>query len=194
MKKSGLLICLLLAFSFHLSAQLKASTRIRRIDAYAKQIEAYAARRPRSKLVFADVSESERPVWRRFASEAAFEKFRETNEPYTTALVWRRNGQIVNANFTLSSESGDWAQYDQLYFRPDGSVAKIDSELRTFYGNLIVLRAYYFDPRGRMLRRTVRYRDLNTNKPVAKPAESYLENKTAFYKKTAALPFAKMIK
>jgi hypothetical protein len=163
---------------------------VKRLDAESRRIDAFAKKNRRAALVFADVSPTEKPEWRRFASEAALEKFRETTETYTIALVWRRQARVVNAVFTLFSESGDWARYDSHYFRADGSVAKVSSELRTFYGDLIILRDFYFDRRGRLLKKTVRYRDLNTKKPVKKPAGDYYDNEIAIYKTTKKLPFA----
>jgi hypothetical protein len=149
-------------------------------------------------LIYADASgddESSTPKWRRFASEKDLNDFRDKTETYAIAYNWRRGRKLVQSNFTLFSPSGDWAQYDFYSFRADGTLAKIESELRTFYGDLIVLRDFYFDARGELLRRTVRYRDLNTKRPVAKPnGEDFQTSDVIVYKTVRRLPFSALIK
>ena len=148
-------------------------------------------------MIFADISDyndNSKPKWRKFASEKALEKFRETTEAYTIAYNWRKNGKIVQSNFTLFSPSGDWAQYDFHYFRANGRIAKIASELRTFIGDLIVLRDLYFNEKGKLIRQTIRYRDLSTEKPVNKPKDQDLNTDVKIYKTVRRLPFAKLVK
>ncbi len=180
------------------AAQTNKNTEIKRINAYVKTLDAFIKRNKRPHLIFADTSdynEGSKPKWRKFASEKTLEKFREGSETYTVAYNWQRNGRLVQSNFTLFSPSGDWAQYDYHYFRADGTIAKIASELRTFMGDLIVLRDLYFDGRGRLLRQTVRYRDLNTKKAISKPKDGDFQTTgVTIYKTVRRLPFARLIK
>ena len=178
-------------------AQRGKTAEIKRIDAYVKTLDRFVKNR-KPHLIFADTSDYDaesKPKWQKFASEKALEKYRaEQSETYTVAYNWLQKGKIVESNFTLFSPSGDWAQYDFHYFRADGSVAKIASELRTFYGDLIVLRDFYFDNKGNVIRRTTRYRDLNTKKPVKKPKDSdFSGSEVKNYKTVRRLPFAKLI-
>ncbi len=200
MKKHAIFVFffVICAFSFQRSAaQANKTAEIKRIDSYVKTLDAFVKRNKRPQLIFADTSdynENNKPKWRKFASEKTLEKFRETAETYTIAYNWRRNGKLVQSNFTLFSPSGDWAQYDYYYFRADGTIAKIASELRTFYGDLIVLRNLYFDGKGRLLRQTIRYRDLNTKKPVKKPKdEDYQSTDVKIFKTVRQMPFAKLL-
>jgi len=199
-KKHVLFFSAILAFSIlPVFGQTNKTAEIRRIDAYVKTLDAFVKKNPRPHLIAADTSdynEDAKPQWRRFASEKALENFREeTRETYAVAYNWRQRGKLVRSNFTLFSPSGDWAQYDYYYFRADGTLAKIASELRTFYGDLIVVRDFYFDGKGRLLRRTVRYRDLNTGKPVKKPAAGdFQTTDVEIYKTVRRLPFAKLFK
>ena len=179
-------------------AQRGKTAEIKRIDAYVKTLDRFVKNR-KPHLIFADTSDYDaesKPKWQKFASEKALEKYRaEQSETYTVAYNWLQKGKIVESNFTLFSPSGDWAQYDFHYFRADGSVAKIASELRTFYGDLIVLRDFYFDNKGNVIRRTTRYRDLNTKKPVKKPKDSdFSGSEVKTYKTVRRLPFAKLLK
>lgn len=198
-KTSALFFFLIFAFSIlPASAQANKNAEIKSINAYVKTIDAFVGKK-KPHLIFADTSDynqDAKPKWRRFASEKALEKFREeTTETYMVAYNWRKNGKLVQSNFTLFSPSGDWAQYDNYYFRADGTLAKIASELRTFYGDLIVQRDFYYDGKGRLLRQTTRYRDLNTNKPLKKPKDGdFQTTDVTVYKSVRRLPFARLIK
>lgn len=193
----------LFAFSvLPVAAQKAKKAEIKRIDAYVKTIDALVKKAGKPHLIVADTSdydEENRPQWRKFASEKALETFREkTRETYTIAFNWRKSGRIVKSNFTLFSPSGDWTEYVFHNFRADGSLAFVQSEMRTFNGDLIIVQDLYFDRRGRLLERSIKYRDLQTEKPI-KPTKEFLKNNGDFsndvkyYKKTGQLPFAKLL-
>jgi len=197
-KTRALFFVLTLALFFlPISAQINKNAEIKRINAYVKTIDSFVGKK-KPHLIYADTSdynEGSKPKWRKFASVKALEKFRESSETYTIAYNWRKSGKLVQSNFTLFSPSGDWTQYDFHYFRADGTIAKIASELRTFMGDMIVLRDFYFDRKGKLLRQTARYRDLNTNKPVKKPkAGDFQTTDVTIYKTVRRLPFARLIK
>jgi hypothetical protein len=166
------------------------------IDTYARSIDIFIKRNPNARFIVADVSsqDDEEPRWKQFASEAELEKFRESRETYTVAYNFRKSGRIVASNFTNFSPSGDWARYTDHYFREDGSLAKMRSELRTFYGDFKVIKELYFDRRGKQLKRSVHYLDLTTNKPK-KPTRDLLEGmaETEHYMHVNKLPFADLL-
>lgn len=200
MKKRGIIFFFVVIFAFSFlpaAAQTGKTAEIKRIRAYVKTIDAFVGKK-NPHLIFADTSdynEGSKPKWRKFASVKALEKFRAQTETYTVAYNWRKNGKLVQSNFTLFSPSGDWAQYDFHYFRADGTVAKVTSELRTFMGDLIILRNFYFDGKGKLLRQAIQYRDLNTNKPVKKPKDGdFQTTDVTIYKTVRRLPFARLIK
>jgi len=198
-KNGGLFLFVIFALSIlPIQAQTNKNAEIKRINSYVKTLDAFVKNK-KPHMIFADTSDYEadsKPKWQKFASEKALEKFRaETSETYTVAYNWRQKGRIVKSNFTLFSPSGDWAQYDFYYFRANGTIAKIASELRTFSGDLIVLRDFYFDGKGRLLRQTTRYRDLNTKKAVPKPNDGdFQTTDVTIYKTVRRLPFAGLIK
>lgn len=202
MKKSILFFSVIFALSFlPAAAQTGKNAEIKRINAYVKSTDALTKRSKNSQMIFADTSdysEGSRPKWRKFASEKALEKFREKSETYTISYNWLQRGKIVKSNFTLFSPSGDWANYVYHHFREDGSLARAESEMRTFNGDLIIIQDFYFDRKGALLKKTVQYRDLQTNKPI-KPTKEFLAGKADFsddveyYKKTSKLPFAKLL-
>jgi hypothetical protein len=203
MKKRAFLFFLsLVLLILPVAAQTRKNTEIKRIDAYVKTIDAFVKRNKRPHLIFADTSDYEagsKPKWQKFASEKSLEKFREQAETYTIAYNWWQKGKIVKSNFTLFSPSGDWAQYVYHDFRADGTLAHVESEMRTFNGDLIIIQDFYFDRRGRLLKKTIKYRDLQTQKPI-KPTKEFLadygdfSDDVKYYKKTSRLPFARLLK
>ena len=196
MKLAGRALVLLLIFVCTAFAE---TAEIKKIDVYARTIDSLV-NKDRNPIVIADTAdyEKEKPEWKRFASEKELEKFRETTETYAVAYNFRRNGKLVASNFTKFSPSGDWAKYLFHYFREDGSLAKVRSELRTFYGDFIVIQDLYFDRKGKQLKKTVRYLDLTTRKPK-KPKKEYLDglvfslNEKDYYKHASKLPFAALL-
>jgi hypothetical protein len=90
--------------------------------------------------------------------------------------------------------SGEKAHYVYQYFRADGTLAKAASQLNTFYGSMTVLRDFYFDRRGRLLRKTTRYRDLETQRPKKTAAPDFPDDEVRIYKTTARLPFAGLLR
>lgn len=161
------------AFLVASCGSLYAQNSVAEIDKYVRTIKKVTAV-TRNKIVVADTGDYEngKSDWRKFASEKDLEKHRETSETYSIAFNWKKGGKLVASHFTEFSPSGDWTQYTFHYFRPDGTLAKVESELRTFYGDWIVTRSYYIDTRGRRIKRTSKYRDLNTGKPKSRRARS----------------------
>lgn len=202
MKKSILLIYLFLLIAFHpfpIFAQTNKKSEVKRIDAYCKTVDKFVESHKNSQLVFAEVLQNDKPKWRKFASEKALGKFRENSEIYTIAYNWQKNGKIVMSNFTLFSGSGDWVQYVSHYFHENGTLAKAESELRTFYGNLIVSQDFYFDKRGKLRKKNLQYLDLETQK-IVKANDEFLDahegflNQIDYFKNTSKLPFAYLLK
>lgn len=161
------------------------------VQAYVKEAREFVEKQGEPHLIFADVSdynEGAKPVWRKYASMVDFQNAGEEAESYTVAYVWLKEGKVIGVNFTYSSPSGDWAHYAEHVFRPDGSVAEIRKELRTFMGDVIVIRTTVFDPSGKELKVSKEFLDLNTQKPVA-PTENFQDVDVPVYKKASDLPF-----
>src|SRR5262249_25154969 len=147
MSKIKAAVLLVLAIVVGASAQAKRSAQIRKIDVLARTIDRITRG---EKIIVADTADYDKPQtnWKLFESEKALDKHRETSETYTIAFNWRRRENIAASNFTLFSPSGDWTKYVFQYFRPDGTLALVRSELRTFFGEFIVKEDRYFDSRG----------------------------------------------
>jgi hypothetical protein len=187
-----LIVIMMLAIASYVSAQ----TTVGQIDKYVASVKKITNSAP---IIVADTSADDggRANWKRFASENALDKFRKKSETYSIAYNWKLKGKLAAAHFTDFSQSGDWTQYTYHYFRPDGSVAKVETELRTFYGDWIVVRNYYFDKKGNRIKRTAKYLDLTTRKPKKPEPDMASDNwsglSVKFYNTTRKLPFIKII-
>ena len=163
--------------------------RLAPVRAYVKAVMYYVNTTEFPEEIFADVSDyntAKKPEWKRFDSQRAFE---EANvESYETYFIWKIFGKVSQVNVTYSSPSGDWVQYVFHTFYPSGKAAKIDRELRTFMGDIIVNRVSFFDRNGKLIKESVSYRDLATQKPVKRP-ESFMDIGADFYLNSNELPF-----
>lgn len=181
-----------------ISSQTKVSPDVRKIDAYVKTVDAIRTKLKKPSLVFGDTAdiESDKEKWQKFASDKALEKFRTRNEVYNIAYNWLSGGKIVQSSFTLSSPSGDWAKYNNHYFRSDGSLAMIESDYRTFLGDFMVIRRRYFDTAGKQIHMTEKYLDRRSKKPKKHPDGVMGDDKDEvdYYLTTAKLPFASLLK
>lgn len=196
------LISLIISFVSQSPAfsQTGRKTEIKQIDAYVKSLNFTAKQKPEPDLIYADVSDydKQKPRWKRFSSTSSLEKFRTETDIYNSANNWRKSGNVVLSVVTLSSPSGDWAKYLYMYFRNDGTLAKSESELRTFYGDFVAKQNFYFDRKGRLIKKTLKYFDLATGK-LTKPDRANLADNLSFinndnyYKKVTDLPFADLI-
>jgi hypothetical protein len=201
-KRAALLFVIFALAMLPVVAQKGKNAEIKRIESYVKTLDRFVKNK-KPQLVFADTSDYNddgKAKWQKFASEKALEKFREErSETYAIAYNWLQKGRLVKSNFTLFSPSGDWAQYVFHNFRADGTLAHVQSEMRTFNGDLIITQDLFFNPRGQLLKKSIRYADLQTRKPI-KPTKEFLENQGNFsndveyYKKVGKLPFAGLLR
>ena len=180
-----------LFFQAHATAQTRTVTEAQ-INTYVTGIDRYIKRNPRLIKMYGDTADYEdsesKPAWREFKTKAAFQKA----TLYESAVVWTRTGKVVRAQLALTSPSGDWMHYIDYYFRDDGSVAKIQAQLNTFYGDVSVVRNLYFNGAGVQISSTRKYLDLKTQKPRKKPDE-FFDNPVPVYKNLTDLPFYKLL-
>jgi hypothetical protein len=181
------------------AAGLSAQATVKEIDAYSKTVDALVKRQKSPDRVFADTADmnATRERWRSFASIRALDRHRKKSETYSIAYNWLKGGKIAASNFTLFSGSGDWIKYLNHYFRPDGTLARVDADYRTFMGDFMVIRRRYFDRSGKQISSSVKYLDLTTQKPK-KPEDGGVmgddPKEIDYYKKTSKLPFAALMK
>ena len=186
-----LVLCLLLLFAFPVSAAQTRRAQLVEINSHVAEVDRFMKRNPKARRIFAEVTtESENDAkWREFKTKREFDKLDEWDE---SAFVWTRSEKVIAAAFTFTSQSGDWAHLVTYYFREDGTLAKIEAQLNTFYGDVSVVRNQYFNNVGVRISNSERILDLKTQKPVKKPAD-YFDQPVTVFKKVSELPFYKLL-
>jgi hypothetical protein len=165
------------------------------IEAYSKQMDAYTKRNARAVRLFGDTrayeSGDEPALWKEFKTKRALQRA----EVYSAATAWTSStGEVVVVNMDLTSPSGDWAQYNNYYYRSDGTLAKLRAEMRTFLGDVIIIRDRFYDSKGKLLQEKTRYLDLQTRKPKKIKEGDFMDIPPEVYAKTSALPFYSLLK
>lgn len=143
-------------------------------------------------LVFADTAKGVESQWRQFGSQASLIEGLGDQTPRAVALVSRRKGRIVEANFTFQSESNDWAKYSNHCFRPDGTLAMIRSTLNTFHGNVTQVLVAIYSKSGKLVDKKTTYFELNTQKPK-KPPTYFQQENIPVYMRVSDLPFFALV-
>ncbi|HEX4948260.1 MAG TPA: hypothetical protein VFZ34_16420 [Blastocatellia bacterium] len=157
------------------------------IETYCKQLDAFVKQHKKQARIWATV-DAEGKQWRVFKSEKARLDADGGDNLNENAMVWMRNGKLVYAGFTFQSPSRDWAHYVNYYFREDGTLAKIDANLNTFYGNMTVIRKRFYSVQGTLLKSSVQYLDLKT-RTKKKPDDTFIDAPLPIYKNVTSLPF-----
>jgi hypothetical protein len=168
----------------------------RRCDAAEK------ATRGKPNRVFADVSDKVMPAkgqgtWREFPDPDALKGVTEEGAPNTQALVWRFPDGVLYVVMFFQSGSGDWAQYADHCFRPDGTLARVTDTFNTFEAGdddsqgISRIRIKYFSPDGTMLQKKSRLLDLQTRKPVKR---RYMDQDDVAYARVSDVPFFELLK
>ena len=178
---------------FALFGQIEAQTEtVAQIERYVETVSSLMKKT--KQRIFADVaSDGKKANWKQIKTERLRDAADGGDNLNENAYVWTKSGKIAAATFTFQSPSRDWAHFVTYYFRSDGTLAKAESALNTFYGNLTIERNYYFDSKGKFLKQNAKYLDLKTQKPVS-PKElnrngEFIDEKVKFFKNTSELPF-----
>ena len=143
--------------------------------------------------IIANVADDGKPDdWREFKSDEDRSRLDNgTNLNDNFSIVQNETGTWLDTMY--QSPSRDWAQYVTYYFRLDGTLAKMETELRTFFGEMIAIRNRWFAPMGSELKIEREYNDLSTGKP-AEPGDDFYDIKEPVYLRLDQLPVYKMIK
>ena len=184
-------LLLFVSFVFAQPGSLVTSTQI---DAYAKKVSGYTDHHRKAAIAFANTAsyDSSDENWEKMGSWDDLDKYTADHDTYGMALVWKQNGKVTAVNFTYTSPSGDWNDYVDHYFRPDGSLALVTSEFRTFTNNCVAKQRFYFDRKGKQIKKAVSYSDLYTGRRKA-PCLSEDTLKFTYYTTVSKLPFAALL-
>jgi hypothetical protein len=161
-------------------------------QAYCAQLDAFVDANRLDALHLAEARPSgstAAPVWKLFASDDE----REMADADSLANVWVRKGRVAVVALTLQSSSRDWALFVTYYFRHDGTLAKIDSTLNTFYGDLSVERVWFYDRNGKTLEFRAAFYDLHTRRRV-RPNRDFIDKVVPRYETVRRLPFWRLVR
>jgi hypothetical protein len=164
------------------------------IDSFAKKVDQFIKGNQKTLRIFANVSSgtsSAPDQWREFKSEDERQNADTGENLNENANVWLHAGKVVGATFTFQSPSRDWAQLVMYYFREDGTLAKIQSRLNTFYGDMTVTREKFYGANGRLLRTTKTCFDLKSQKP--KVCAGFTDESIPAFRSVQTLPFYKFL-
>ena len=170
---------------------------VAQINKYVKTISSLTKKT--KQRIFADIaSDGKKANWKEFKTEKMRENADTGDNLNENAVVWTKAGKISAVTFTFQSPSRDWAQFATYYFRPNGTLAKIESNLNTFYGSVTAKLDYYYDSKGKMIKQIASYFDLQSQKPIdlkkLKKDREFIDEEIKVFKNTSKLPFVKLIK
>ncbi|MFH1367657.1 MAG: hypothetical protein ABII64_00895 [Elusimicrobiota bacterium] len=172
---------------------------INTINEICAEIDGYVKSNEKKRLYFGDVSDAtseKESRWVKFVS-AEERKVKSTGDNLCEiADVWIRNNDIVFLIVFYTSPSGDWSKSACYYFYKNGNTAKITSELRTSYGNVIVKDELLFSLNGKLVRSDNEILDIDTKKTVSKEKmkEGYIDPEIKNIMKISILPFIGLIR
>ena len=109
------------------------------------------------------------------------------------ARIWRRNGVVTLVVFTIQSDSRDWALFASHYYRPDGSLAMLESTLNTFAGEVTVERDWYYAADGSVLDFKSRCYRLGTRERL-RPCGDFYDVPVPVYPTVTKLPFHHLLR
>jgi hypothetical protein len=187
------LISLWVASSPNVSAAQQRSTSVAAISSYTKSIDQFTKRNARKRRIFGIIpGEEDKPdKWAEFKTVRHAVQANLDDSVY----VWLKDGQVVAAQFSLTSSSGDWYHYVNYYFRADGTLAKIHAQLNTFAaadGGMSVVRDKFYGSSGKLVHTATRYLDLKSQKP--RKRGDFMDQPIPDYKTVRDLPFLKLLR
>lgn len=157
--------------------------RIVAVEKYTDELDNYAKLNPQSRRFFINTSETGAGNWQEVMDEKEIEN-------KSSAVVWMKADQPVIA--LLSSQATESSQKVTYYFRDNGTLAKVHSELFIKAGNMEAIRDRSYDPKtfSILIRDFSRCFDFETNQARPCGDAATLEAKAIpIYMKTLELPF-----
>jgi len=150
-------------------------------------------RKSATPVLLADASDKEKSEWKRIATDREFDALPEALFQHTNlARVYSREKKVVFVEYQSTTGAGDWTLSADYCYRPDGTLASIRSELRTFAGEMIVTRNKYFAVDGTLLSEDEQFLDLRTRKP-RKPGRDFQDQQAPVVQNVSEWPFTDLL-
>jgi hypothetical protein len=164
------------------------SSRIVAVEKLTDELDSYARLNPQARRFFVNTSETGAGNWQEVSGEKEIEN-------KSSAVVWIKKDKAVIA--LLSSQAVESSQKVTYYFRDNGTLAKIHSELFIKAGNMESVRDRSYDPKtfARLIRDFSHCADFQTGQQKPCAEAMTIEEKTIpVYTKTTELPFYALLK
>ena len=171
--------------------QSTCAQQVAEIKAYCRKIDQFIKTNPNSRRAFASNSSSVERVpedWHEIRTDGDNRMEEARDNLDENASVWFSQGRIVGANFTLRRESRDWIQSAMYYYREDGTLARINAELKMFHGEMTFIREQFYDRKGVLIAGSTKSCSLKTGR-AKKPDNDFIPNPLPVYETTDRLPF-----
>lgn len=153
----------------------------------------------RSKLarVFALMQKGESPDspdenWVEFPNASTLNKMAMMRPIYDMATAWTLPSGVLFISMVTTSSTADWYDYTDYCYRPNGTLAWMESELRTLpRGGARRIRTWVFSLDGKITSQTTRELNLATGKPLHN--SSYIDRKEPVFLTPMHLPFTDLL-
>jgi hypothetical protein len=194
-----LIILCLLALSMTTAAQTptqrrtlpkptQTAPRIVAVEKYTEELDAYAKQNPQARRFFVNSPETAAAGWQEVGGEKEIEN-------KASAVVWFRKDKPVIA--LVSSQMMESSQKVTYYFRENGTLAQIHSELFIKAGDMEAVRDRSYDPKtfAILIRDFSRCFDFETSRQKPCGDSQAVEAKLIpVYMKSTDLPFYALLK
>jgi|GEM_PF-1732611 len=190
--KALILLLCLAGSNLSLGYQKRNTVELTALASYTKSIDQFTKRHPGKMRIFGIIpGEEDKPdKW------AEFQTVRQEVQANLedSAHVWARERNVVVARFSFTSSSGDWYHFVDYYFRADGTLVKIHTQLNTFAGpdgGISVVCDKFYSSGGKLLHTLTRYLDLKSQTP--RKRVEFMDQPIPDYKTVRDLPFYKLL-
>jgi len=168
------------------------------IDRACNAAEKHADKHKKEARLFAEVTpdQNARSMWRSFPSASALEHATSDGPPHEQAFVAPGATGVVFVELFSTSPSGDWAQFADLCYRPDGSLARAVDTLNTFYDDgtegrgVSRVHTLHFDTAGKVISKRSKLLDLQTRKSVKR---LFRDQDDRIFLRLTDLPFSALL-
>lgn len=160
-------------------------------NSYCTEAKSFARQHHGSALLFSAVPKNTDPArdhWHRVDSPGEFASVARNGN--STAMATLRHGRLEYLQAVFQNQFGDSRLDVDYCFRPDGTLARLHSQLRSFHGDMIVVRDMSFDREGARLANRRQSFDLQTGKPRKIPGD-FWDFPPPIFQTVGDLPFAK---
>jgi len=161
------------------------ASRIVSVEKYTDELDEYAARNPQARRFFTNTSEDQTGSWQEVGGEGEI-----ANK--ASAIVWMKDDKAVIA--LLTGKTPQTSRKVTYYFRNNGTLAKVHSELSINTSNMQSSRDRSYDPKAFLVRDFSYCNDAVSGQQRPCNDAETLEKTIPLYMRSTELPFHAQLK